>query len=131
MNKTLILISVLIFINLSAFSQKAEVLYFKANLPCCQATACNNLENEVKGIIESNFTKGNVTFITKKIADPNNQDLVEQYNAKSQTLIIIGTNKKKKNNTLDVSDVLRKYMRSEDTDELEETLVAKINESMK
>lgn len=131
MAKTLILISALIFINLSAFSQKAEVIYFKANLPCCQATACNNLENQVKGIVESNFTDDNVVFTTKKIADPDNKDLVEKYNAKSQTLIIVGTNKKKKNNTLDVSDILRKYLRSEDADELENTLVAKIKESMK
>ncbi len=131
MSKTLIFISALIFINLSAFSQKAEVIYFKANLPCCQATACNNLENQVKDIVESNFTKGDVAFTTKKIADPDNKDLVEKYNAKSQTLIIVGTSKKGKSNTLDVSDILRKYRRSEDADELENTLVAKIKESMK
>ena len=72
MNKTLILISALIFINLSAFSQKAEVIYFKANQPCCKATACNNLKNKVKDV-ENGFdssrahTDAFTTAITKNI----------------------------------------------------------------
>ena len=32
--------------------RNVEVLYFKANLACCKATACNVLEGNIRSIIE-------------------------------------------------------------------------------
>jgi len=131
MKASILFIAALITFSLTTYGQKAEVLYFKADLPCCQAKACSNMEAEIKGIVEKNFSKGNVVFKTIKISDPANKDIVVKYDAKSQSVVIIGTNKKKKSVVSDVSDLLRKYARSGDADVFESELIAKINESMK
>lgn len=119
-------------IAIGAFAQKnnVEVLYFKAQLACCRAAACNNLENEVKTIIEKNFPNGNVTFKQVALADETNKPLVEKHNAKSQTVVIVKTAKKKETST-DISDIIRSYARSSDKTKFETELVDKINEILK
>lgn len=130
--KKIILFLTLSIVTIGVFAQKhkAEVLYFKAQLSCCQATACNNLEQEVKSIIEKNFTKGEVSFKQIALADTNNKALVDKYNAKSQTVVIVNP-KKKSNNSVDVSDVVRRYARTDDKATFEKELVAKLQESIK
>lgn len=129
--KKLILFLVLSLITTGVFAQKnkAEVLYFKAQLPCCQATACNSLEQEVKLIIEKNFTKGEISFKQVALGDAGNKALVDKYSAKSQTVVIVNT-KKKTNNSVDVSDIVRRYARTDDKASFEKELVAKIKESL-
>lgn len=106
-------------------SKKIEVLYFKANLSCCQARACQNLEMATKDIISKNFSADEVVFKTIALADEANKKLVDTYNAKSQTLIVVYSKKKKH---LDLSDVLAKYARNNDREAYEKELVAKIKE---
>ncbi len=104
-------------------SKKIEVLYFKANLSCCQARACNNLETVTKDIIANNFSADDVAFKTIALADEANKNLVDTYNAKSQTVIVIN-NKKKKH--INVSAALAKYARDNDKAAYEKELIAKI-----
>lgn len=123
----------LVFSFQEALAQKkgstTEVLYFKANLTCCAARSCNAAEAIVKSVVENNFPDGKVVFKEVRLADPENKDLVERFNAKSQTLIIISNNKKKENIT-DASDLLRKYNTTRNKEVLEQELVAKIKETM-
>jgi len=131
MKKIIILLALSIAaIGLHAQKNSVQVLYFKAALPCCKAAACNNLEGEVKSIIENNFAKKGVTFKQVTLADDANKALIEKYNAKSQTVILV-TTKKKKETSVDVSDIVRKYVRSNDKAAFEKELTDKINESLK
>ncbi len=112
-------------------AQKAEVLYFKADLPCCQASACDNTEAGIKNTIESYYKDGSVTFKTIKISDPANKELVEKFSAKSQTVFVICSGKKGKETVKDISDIVRSFARTYDTEGLEKDLVAVINEGVK
>jgi len=131
MKKTIILFAFsLLTIGLYAQKNNVQVLYFKAQMACCKAASCNNLEAEIKGIIEKNFKGKNVTFKQVPLADEANKALVEKCNAKAQTVVLIAT-KKKKETTIDVSDIVRKYTRSGDKAAFEKELTDKINEQLK
>jgi hypothetical protein len=130
MKKILVLLVLVVGTGIASFAQKTEVLYFKAELPCCQATACNNLEATVKAAVETNFSKGDVIFTTVKLSDPANKALIDKHQAKSQTVVLIC----KKNNTEtvnDISNLVRSYARTNNKVEFEEGLVANIKSSMK
>ena len=64
--KKLLVISVTILMTLTVLASSpkkgVEVLYFKAQLSCCQARACNTLENDIKTLIAANFDTSKVTF---------------------------------------------------------------------
>lgn len=107
-----------------------EVLYFKANLACCKARACNALEAKVKEIVEKNWTDGSVTFRQVKLSDTINTDLVKKYNAQSQTLILVKTNKKKEA-SLDISAILQDYSKTNDAQKFETEFTSKINAFIK
>ncbi len=127
MKKLFTVICVSLLIGASAFAQKAEVLYFKAELACCRARACNALEADVKSIIESHFNDRDVQFVTVIISDEANMELVEKHNAKSQTVVI--TAKKRRRETIvDVSGIVSAYSRNRDKETLEKELIAKISE---
>jgi adenylate kinase family enzyme len=100
-------------------SKKMEVLYFKANLSCCQARTCQNLENVTKEIITNNFPANEVVFKTVALTDEANKKLVDTYNAKSQTLIILNKKKKK---FVNLSASLAKYARDNDKVSYEDLL---------
>jgi len=125
--KKISLLVLALIISVGAMAQKpakgVEVLYFKAELACCQAKACNNLENVTKTIIEKNFKSDKVTFKTIKLADQENKPLIDLYKAKSQTVVLVNAKKKK---TLDVSDIVRKFARHNNQATFEKELVAKI-----
>ena len=107
-----------------------EVLYFKANLACCKGRACNTLEAQVKEIVERNWTDGSVTFRQVKLSDTLNNELIKKYNAKSQTLVIVKT-KRKKVTSLDASPILRDFATNRDTLMFEKNLIDKVNEVIK
>ena len=107
-----------------------EVLYFKANLACCKAKACNALEGKVKEIVDKNWTDGSVTFRQVKLSDSTNTDLVKKYNAQSQTLILVKTNKKKEA-SLDISAILQECGKTNDVQKFETDFTAKVNEFIK
>jgi hypothetical protein len=130
MKRLALIFCILVFATTSLLAQKAEVLYFKAELACCQAKACNAIEEVVKEVVEKNFNGEAVSFKEVKLADEANKELVDKHNAKSQTVVII-SKKKKKETVVDVSDIVRSYSRNQNKEELEKQLVAKINETIK
>lgn len=120
-------LSILVFLlsTSTIFSQKAEVLYFKANLSCCQARACNNLENQVKGVVESNYTSDEVVFKSIRIANEENAELVEKFNAKSQSVIVLNSNN---DYSYDASDMVKQLRTNGDVEAFEEIFIPKVNE---
>jgi len=127
--KKLVLLTVLALITAAAFAttpkKKVEVLYFKAQLTCCQARACNSLENDIRTFIAANFDTTKVQFTEIKLADETNKTLIKQYNAKSQTVVLVNAKKKK---NMDVSDLVRHYLRNGDKTTFEKELLQKIKE---
>ena len=125
--KKLLVISVTILMTLTVLAASpkkgVEVLYFKAQLSCCQARACNTLENDIKTLIAANFDTSKVTFTEVLLADAKNKALVEQYKAKSQTVVVVNAKKKK---TMDVSDLVRTYLRNGHKATFEKELIQKI-----
>lgn len=130
--KKAVILFVLSIATIGLYAQKnnVQVLYFKAQMACCKAAACNNLEAAVKGVVEKNFKGKNVTFKQVALADETNKALVEKCNAKSQTVVLVAT-KKKKETTVDVSEIVRKYTKSGDKEAFEKELTDKINELLK
>ena len=126
--KKLLVISVTILMTLTVLATSPkkgiEVLYFKAQLSCCQARACNTLENDIKTLIAANFDSSKVTFTEVLLDDAKNKALVEQYKAKSQTVVVVNAKKKK---TIDVSDLVRTYLRNGDKATFKKELIQKIN----
>ncbi|HNW90079.1 MAG TPA: hypothetical protein PKN48_10475 [Bacteroidales bacterium] len=134
MKKVTLLLAFLIISTSALFAQsakgKAEVLYFKANLACCKAKACNVLEADIKTIVEKNYPKGNVVFKEIKLAEESNKALVEKYQAGSQTVVIV--KKKKKNETsINVTDIVKNYLLDQNKETLEKELVAQIDGLLK
>jgi len=125
--KKLLVISVTILMTLTVLAASpkkgVEVLYFKAQLSCCQARACNTLENDIKTLIAANFDASKVTFTEVLLADAKNKALIEEYKAQSQTVDVVNAKKKK---TMDVSDLVRTYLRNGDKATFEKELIQKI-----
>lgn len=134
MKKPIIFIIVALFATSMLFAQSkkktAEVLYFKANLACCKAKACNALETDIKAIVEKNYPNGEVVFKQVKLTEEANKPLIDKFSAKSQTVIIV-VKTKKKEYTADVSNIVQTYVQSQDKVLLEKELTAKINELLK
>lgn len=124
------ILGILLLIGMAASAQKAEVMYFKADLACCRATACNTLESDVKAVIESHFKTGDVQFTSVKISDQANKQLVEKHHAKSQTVVVVSKSKKSEA-VVDVSDIVSSYSRNRDKANFEKELLAKVSECMK
>lgn len=130
MKKTIAIFVLTLLAGLSASAQKAEIMYFKADLACCRERACNALESDVKAVIESNFKNGDVKFSSVKISDEANKGLVEKFNAISQTVVVVA--KKRRDETVvDISDIVRNYSRNRDKAILEKELLAKVSECIK
>jgi len=109
---------------------ETEILYFKANLSCCKARACNALEADVISVIEKYFADKNISFKVVKLADEANKALIEKYNAKSQTVVIV-KKKKKKETATDVSEIVHDYAINKDKEKFEKELKNKISECLK
>jgi len=131
MKRTLLFLCFAFLGSIFVTAQKAEVLYFKADLPCCQARACDNIEAGIKNTIESYYKDGSVIFKTIKISDPANKELIEKFNARSQTAVVVCSAKKGKETVKDISDIVRSFARTYDTAGLEKDMVAVINEGIK
>ncbi len=129
-SKNLVLV-MFTLLSVSVFAQnkgtKVEVLYFKAQLTCCQARACNTLGADVQKVIDNNFKNKNVSFKEIKLNDPANADLIKTFNAKSQTVVLIST-KKGKRISVDVSDIVSEYAKNNDFEVFQKKLSEKINQ---
>ena len=135
MKKLILLLGIAIFAiivvtNAQSSKSKIEIFYFKANLSCCKARACNALEADVKSVIEKHFPKENISFKVIKLEDEANKALIEKYNAKSQTVVIV-KKKKKKETATDVSAIVRDYAIKKDKEKFEKELKNKISECLK
>ena len=134
--KKIILISLLAMLSVSGtlFAQSnkksVDVIYFKANLACCKATACNALEGNIKSVIGKVYPQGNVNFKVVKLADEASKKLIDKYKAQSQTVVIV-SRKKKKEVSVDVSDLVSIYAKDNDQAKFEMAFTEKINESLK
>lgn len=107
-----------------------EILYFKANLACCKARACNALQKDVDSVIIKYFLDKNIEFKVIRIADTANKDLVEKYNAQSQTVIIRKKNNSKETSK-DVSEIVQEYAMFRDKKKFEDEMIKAITEFIK
>lgn len=113
----------LFFIPILTFGQKntIEVLYFKANLACCKARACNELQADVESVIKKYFVDKNIDFKVVRLADEANKSLIEKYNAKSQTVILVEKKNKTEKST-DLSAIVQNYSRDRNKQKFEEEM---------
>jgi hypothetical protein len=130
MKKLFILLVFALSAAASANAQKVEVLYFKADLACCRARACDNLEKDVKSMIEDTYKEGDLKFTTVRISDEANKALVEKYKAGSQTVVIV-TTRRRNESSMDISDIVRAYSRNRDKANFEKELLARISTTTK
>jgi len=134
MKKTFLLLIIAIFSGFMLFAQSKksniEVLYFKANLCACKARVCTVVGNDIKTIIEKCYPDSSVRFREVMLSDEKNKEIVTKYNAQSQSLIVVNK-KKKKENFIDVSDIVKEYSQKQDKEALEQELKSKIVELKK
>lgn len=133
--KRTILITIITFltITVSLFGQNKkslEVLYFKADLACCMARACNVLQTDVDSVVIKYFAKESIQFKVIRLADEANKDLVAKHNAKSQTVVIVKKERKKETVT-DVSNIVQEYASKHNKTMFENELKGKIGEILK
>lgn len=114
----------------TVMAQKVEVLYFKANLACCKAKSCNALSSEINYMVTTKYTDGSVAFKEVKLADTLNNALIQKYNAKSQTVILV-YKKKKKEKAVDVSDLVQQYLQDKNKEAFDAAFYAKVNALIK
>jgi hypothetical protein len=126
MRKMILLVAVAIMSAAVAHAQKAEVLFFKAELSCCAAKACNAIEADVKDVVSAKYTDGSVVFKTIMISDQANADLVQKHNAKNQTVVAVGKSK-----TEDLTGIVAGYSRNKNKTVLENGMTEKINKVIK
>ncbi len=108
-------------------SQKnTEVLFFKPNLSCCKARACDKLAGNIKKIVETNFPAKEIVFHTILIAKQENKGLVDKYNVKSQKVVVVKNRMLGKDKVVDISDIVAKYPRAKNKEEAEKEIVDKI-----
>ncbi len=125
--KVLVTVFVLFFSILSYSQAKIEVLYFKADLTCCKAAACNTLEGDIKAMVEENYKSSEVVFKEVKISDAANAELVKTYDAKSQTVVIVKYKKSKVQKSENISQEVKQYAFDKNKDAFKKTLLAKID----
>ncbi|MBN2890244.1 MAG: hypothetical protein JXL97_00115 [Bacteroidales bacterium] len=130
MKQIFLILFVSIIASSSIFAQKSkktvEVLYFKANLTCCQAKACNTIEADIKKIIEDNYDE-NVTFKQVKLDDEANKPLIERFNAKSQTVVLVKYFRTKEKATVDVSEIVKQYAYDKKVEDFSKKFTEQIN----
>jgi hypothetical protein len=123
-------IAILVLFSMGLSAQKkgtsVEVLYFKAQLACCQARSCSVLESDVQKVVETHFKDKNVKFKEVKLRDPESAELVKAHNARSQTVVLVAT-RKKKSQSVDITDLVAQYNRNKDFATFEKELCAKIS----
>jgi len=131
MKKSIVLLAIIMLsgmlLNAQSSKNKIEVLYFKANLACCKAKACNVLENDIKAMVYKIYPDSNVVFKEILLADTMNNSLIAKYKAQSQTVVII---KKKKNKeiSIDISGIVKTYVQNQNKETLEQEMKSKFDE---
>ncbi|MDG5800293.1 hypothetical protein QA597_07990 [Marinilabiliaceae bacterium ANBcel2] len=127
MKRLFIIAAIILMSGMACISQKAEVLYFKAELACCRARACDMLQNDIKAMVESNFEESEVLFKEVRLSNPDNAELVEKFDARSQTVVIVKNGDVE--NFVDISAESRTYLRTRNREEFENNLIAILNKN--
>jgi hypothetical protein len=130
MLKKFALLFAIVVISLTSYAQQTEVLYFQADLACCRAKACDELQSDIKAMIENKYNSNQVKFIVVKLSDATNKSLVEKHNASSQTVVIVTTNGRKET-VKDISDIVKAYTRNRNKNTFENQLFAQLEEASK
>ncbi len=130
MKKVFVIVLMTVVLGITASAQKMEVLYFKADLACCRAKACDDMESVLRSIIENKFKEDNITFTSVRISDTGNKELVKKFNAGSQTVVLVTTRGNNQTST-DLSDVVKTYSRSRNKVVFEQDVLARITENIK
>jgi hypothetical protein len=130
MRRFILFFFTLLLLGVNAHAQKAEVLYFKAELSCCRERACTALENELKAFVENQFKNGEVVFKTVKISDPSNATLVQKHNAASQSVVVV-TRGRRSEKSEDLSDLVKKYTLNRNKTDFETAFLDKVNQTIR
>ncbi len=128
LKKSAVFFAVLLIFSTSAFGNpetEVEAMYFKANLACCKARACNALQADVAEAVSKYSDEKIVSFKVIKLSDKDNKELVDKYDAKSQTVVIYN---KEEDKAIDVTSIVNKYKRDRNKQQLEKELKKKIDE---
>ena len=132
---TLLLVMSLLVLNFTVAQEKqkkvkAEVLYFKAKLPCCKGRTCNLLQSDVDSVVTKYFANKKVGFRVIYLVAPENKELIDKYKAQSQTVLLI--RKKRKNEIVtDLTSIVQAYSSDRDKKKFEADMKAKIEEGLK
>src|SRR6056297_1069326 len=122
----IMLIAFMAFASTSLAQQNnAEVLFFKAELSCCKARACEQLEKDITSIVEEDFSDNELTLRSVKIADKENKALVGKYDAKSQSVVVV-TDKSGEEKFIDISDLVARYQKNQNKESVKNEIVKKI-----
>ena len=132
-NIILLFVVALMTFSTSAYSQSnnksIEILYFKAKQCACKAKTCNALESDVKSVIDKNFSDKNIEFKRIWLKDTLNKALIEKFNAKPQTIVMV-EKKRKKETITDLTEIVHNYSIKRNKEEFEVELQAKIAENL-
>lgn len=132
---TLLLVMSFLVLNFTVAQEKqkkvkAEVLYFKAKLPCCKGRVCNMLQSDVDSVVTKYFADKKVGFRVVYLVLPENKELIEKYKAQSQTVLLIKT-KRKKEIVTDLTPIVKAYLSNRDKAKFEADMKSKIKEGLK
>lgn len=130
---TLLITAFFLLFSVAVFPQsrkkQVEVLYFKAKQCACRTRVCNALENQVKLIIEKNFADENIIFKRVWLNNKENTALIEKYQAKSQTVVLVKTKRKKEWST-DLTGLVKNLTIMGEREKAETDLINKIAENL-
>lgn len=130
---SLFMMVALIAISTAVFSQSknksVEVLYFKAKQCACKSMTCNALEDQIKALIEKDFSGEIIEFKRVWLNEKENEALIAKYNAESQTVVMV-TTKKNKETVTDLTEVVHKFSLDRNQEEFENGMKSMIAENL-
>ncbi len=131
LKKSTMFLALLLIFSASALGnpgKDVEVMYFKAKLACCKARACNALQSDVEKAVSKYSKDNDISFKVIRLNDSKNKELIEKYNAKSQTVVIYN---KENDKAIDVTSIVKSYLKDQNKEKLENELKKKIDEILK
>lgn len=133
-NLLLLIAAALIAFSGTAYGQSKnksiEILYFKAKQCACKARTCNALETDLKTVVDNEFPDDNIEFKRIWLNDKANTALIEKYDAKPQTVVMV-EKKRKKETVTDLTEITHNYSIKKNKEVFEKELQAKIAGNLK
>ena len=110
--------------------ENIEVLYFKAKQCACKTMTCNAIEDQVKSVIDKEFQNKNIEFKRVWLNEKENDVLIQKYNAKPQTVVLV-KKKRDKETVTDLTEIVKDFASKQNKEKFETELKVKISESLK